>query len=109
MEALYYYWGPILFYFPIVFFVTVAEHSGCDKIKNKLCNARSIHSNALLRFFFSNFNYHAEHHLFPHIPSIQLEKVHKKLGENFKYQETTYIRFHINFMKSLINKNYKKQ
>lgn len=98
-----YYLMPIIFYLMMVFFFTMAEHSGCEKTSNQQLNARSMHSNQFFRFFFWNFNYHAEHHVYPNIPSSNLEKLHKLIGDSFKYHHKSYILLHLSFIKNIIN------
>ncbi len=48
-----------------------------------LTQTRTITSNAVVRFFFCNVNYHLEHHLFPAVPWYHLPRVHRLLQEEF--------------------------
>ena len=103
------YLVPIFFYFSMIFFVTATEHSRCDKTDDKTRNTRSIISNPLLRFFSNGFNFHAEHHLYPAIPSPQLIHVNRKIGKYLKYNEKSYFAFHLKLIFSLIKGTFNKQ
>lgn len=98
-----FYGIPMLIYLMITFFVTTAEHSGCEVTNNNMLNVRSVHSNRLFRFLFWNFNYHAEHHIYPSIPAPNLVKLHRLIGHYFPYTESSYIKLHIKLFHALIN------
>lgn len=54
----------------------------------------TLPSSPLERFFFSplNFNYHAEHHLFPSVPWPQLGRLHRRLLDLPEYKKVVGIR-----------------
>lgn len=54
--------------------------------------ARSCHyPKWFSRHFLNNFNYHVEHHMFPHLPWYELAElsplIHKSLGEKYNYSK----------------------
>jgi fatty acid desaturase len=50
---------------------------GITNAQDPFIASRSIQANRLVAFCLLNENYHLEHHLFPEIPSYNLEKVHQ--------------------------------
>jgi fatty acid desaturase len=98
------YFLPILFYFPMVFYTSIPEHYDCNEGTNILTNTRTLESNRLFKFIFWNGNYHAEHHLYPGVPSQNLPKLHRILGHHFIVRENGYIRYHIKMVKGILNK-----
>lgn len=49
-----------------------------------LTQTRTVTSNAVVRFFLCNLNYHLEHHLFPAVPWYHLPRLHGLLREEFQ-------------------------
>ncbi|MDX2085353.1 MAG: fatty acid desaturase [Candidatus Melainabacteria bacterium] len=98
------YWGPILFYFPAVIYSGLLEHYGCEESINPLTNTRSVRPGRIFNFFDWNAGYHAEHHLFPAMPSRSYPKVASILGSSLKYIETSYFQFHWRLIQQLLNK-----
>jgi fatty acid desaturase len=96
-----YYVLPIFFYLVCVFLVTTAEHTGCANSKVVEANTRSIKSNCVLRYFMFNFNYHAEHHAYPFIPSPNLRQIRMMQIVNSQYSEESYIKFYLTLLKEL--------
>lgn len=103
-----FYGIPMLIYLAITFFITTAEHSGCEATTNKTLNVRSVKSNPIFRFLFWNFNYHAEHHIYPSIPAPNLIKVHKLIGHYFFHTESSYIKLHLKLFSILVEKSNKR-
>lgn len=97
-----YYWIPILIYFPMVFYTSIPEHYDCEEGNDLTKNTRTLESNRLFKYIFWNGNYHAEHHLYPSIPSHNLEKLHKLVGCRFLVQEKSYFSFHIKMIKGIL-------
>jgi fatty acid desaturase len=98
-----YYWAPMAFYFPMVFLTSLPEHYGCDQGNDVQRNTRTVTSNWMFRLVFWNGNYHAEHHLYPNIPSWNLPRLHKLIGHRFSFVEKSYIRFHLRLIWDLLN------
>jgi fatty acid desaturase len=96
------YWGPLLFYFPAVIYSGLLEHYGCDRSRDALANTRSVRPSRIYNFFDWNAGYHAEHHLFPAMPSRSYPAVAELLGDQLVYVETSYFQFHCRLIKSLL-------
>lgn len=45
-------------------------------------NCRTIYMNPLFRFFYSDMNYHLEHHMFPMVPYHALAKLHEEIKDD---------------------------
>ncbi len=54
------------------------EHTGMAESPNMLENTRTTRSNFLVRFFYWNMPYHAEHHLYPSVPFHALPQLHNE-------------------------------
>jgi fatty acid desaturase len=63
-----------------------AEHSGCAEGGSILARTRSVKSNALVRFFLWNMNYHSEHHGWPGVPWHALPALHQRIGDRVDIQ-----------------------
>ncbi len=96
------YWCPILVYFPMVFWTSLPEHYGCDPGSSLINNTRSTVSNWLFRYSFWNGNFHAEHHVYPSVPSHNLPELHRLIGRHFAFQERSYVLFHLNLVWTLL-------
>lgn len=77
----------------------LAEHTMLhhDDPPNQLKSTRAIRTNAWVRFFFNNQNYHLEHHLFPMVPWYNLGKVHEIMTPLYEREEAavcpTYLQY----------------
>jgi fatty acid desaturase len=96
------YLVPMVFCFPMVFLTSIPEHYGCDEGPDPFRNTRSITSNWLFRVLFWNGNFHAEHHLYPSVPSYRLPVLHRRIGALFAHRRRSYIRFHADLLAGLI-------
>jgi len=54
------------------------EHTGMAESPNMLENTRTTRTNFLVRFFYWNMPYHAEHHLYPSVPFHALPRLHEE-------------------------------
>jgi len=57
---------------------SIAEH-GLTTGGNSFVASRSVRSNAVVRYFLCNLNFHLEHHLFPAVPWYNLPRLHEVL------------------------------
>ena len=66
----------------IMAFFAISQHVGLqeDVLDHRL-NTRTIYMNPVLRFFYSNMNYHVEHHIFPTVPYYALPALHEQVKE----------------------------
>lgn len=62
---------------------SVTEHHDVTE-GNHWTNARSIVTHPALEFFWSNVNYHLEHHLYPAVPYHALPKLRRALALDFQ-------------------------
>ena len=97
------YWCPMLVYFPMVFWTSLPEHYGCDEGADVLRNTRSTISNRLFRYVFWNGNFHAEHHIYPNVPSCNLFRLHRLIGQHFAFRESSYVLFHARLIWQLLS------
>jgi len=69
-------------------FLGYAQHYGLESESHNdyLNNSRTIILSRFWSFFYSNMNYHIEHHMYPHIPYYNLKKVHDELKEEPNYK-----------------------
>lgn len=72
----------------------VVEHVDVPSGKDQCPRWRTIYCGALEGFFVAplNFNYHAEHHLYPAVPFYNLPQLHRRLIEVPQYKEQIDIR-----------------
>lgn len=64
---------------------------------NPLTESRTVTSNAVVRFFLCNVNYHLEHHLLPAVPWYNLPRMHEALRPVYRragaHTYRSYLRF----------------
>jgi fatty acid desaturase len=65
---------------PIMRWVRIAEHVGCEDSGDLTRNTRSTHAPAWFHRLFWNMSYHAEHHLCPAAPFHALPRMHRQVG-----------------------------
>jgi fatty acid desaturase len=68
------YGGWLSYVFGLTQHVGLAE----DELDHRK-NCRTIYMNRVFRFFYSDMNYHLEHHMFPMVPYHALEKLHEEI------------------------------
>ena len=69
-------------WFPLVTRLrNVAEHAVVNTTDDPFTHARTTHANVLERLFIAPYwvHYHAEHHVFMHVPCYNLPKAHRML------------------------------
>ncbi len=69
---------------------SLAEHAFTDR-DSPLGRTRTVRSNAVLRFLFSNVNYHWEHHRYPKVPWYHLPALKALLAPGAPYEERGYL------------------
>jgi fatty acid desaturase len=70
------------------------EHTGLGHEGSQLHRTRTIHSNALLRWWMWNMPYHGEHHAYPGVPFHALPRLHRLLGDEVEHPISGYLAFH---------------
>jgi fatty acid desaturase len=73
------YWLPLFLVMPAAMVLSIPEHYGLWGTPDVMRNTRTVRSNAVVRYFTWNGNYHAEHHLYPSIPFHRLPETHRRL------------------------------
>lgn len=71
---------PSFYGFYLNAFLVATQHLGLyeDTLDHRLC-ARTFYTNPLLRFLYTNMNYHMEHHMFPMVPYYNLPALHEAI------------------------------
>jgi fatty acid desaturase len=77
---------------PILRFILLAEHTGCQDPHNPLSNTRTTLTLFPLRFMMWNMSFHAEHHLYPSLPFHALANAHSLLKAYFSHVDAGYLR-----------------
>ncbi len=67
----------------LLVFFGITQHAGLqeDVLDHRL-NTRTVYMNPVLRFLYSNMNYHVEHHMFPTVPYHALPALHAEVGRH---------------------------
>lgn len=92
---------PVLLYFPMVFIFSLPEHYGCQHNEDWRENTRTITSNRVIAYLYWNGNYHADHHIFPRLPSRHLPYAHSLIRNELKFVGKSYLMFHIKLIMKL--------
>jgi fatty acid desaturase len=72
------------------------EHTGCDPQGSMLERTRTTYTNGLVRFFFWNMPYHAEHHHDPGVPFHALPRLHQSVEPELVHvARSGYLAFHL--------------
>ncbi|MFZ4403767.1 MAG: fatty acid desaturase family protein [Pseudobdellovibrionaceae bacterium] len=94
MSLAFYHAWHFLFEFP--------EHYLCShEVKSIFFNTRSIQTNSFAKYLTNFNNFHAEHHLFPKVPMVCLEAIHRQVSIKVKHKNTSYF----DFYKSIFTRN----
>lgn len=67
---------------------SVTEHHDVTE-GSEWTNARSIVTHPLLEFFWSNVNYHLEHHLYPSVPYHALPELRRALARDYEANQSS--------------------
>lgn len=69
-------------------FLGFAQHYGLSSAHHSdyYDNCRTIILSKFWSFFYSNMNYHIEHHMYPYIPYYHIPKIHDELKRNKEYK-----------------------
>ena len=86
------------FWFPLL---TLPEHYGCNPADKYFGNTRTTVSNSIVRLFFWNANYHAEHHLYPSVPFYNIPKLHQHTKHKIINISPSYLLWHIALIRYL--------
>ncbi|MEX0694307.1 MAG: fatty acid desaturase [Rhodospirillales bacterium] len=78
---LFYWLIPRIMGEPIMRWVRVTEHCGCEETADLRKNTRTTRAAGWFHLFFWNMSYHAEHHLCPAVPFHALPDLHDRVGD----------------------------
>lgn len=95
------YWLPLLISAVIMRITGLPEHYGLWGVPEIERNTRTVRSNALVRLVLWNGNYHAEHHRYPAVATLNLHRLYKAIPEPHPIQSGSYLGFHRGLIKSL--------
>lgn len=95
------YWLPLLFYPVYALFFSLPEHFALQDETRCWPRARDVRSNAVVRFFQWNANYHALHHRRPGVPAYALGSTHRAAGPAIDPVERSYLAFHLRLARTL--------
>ena len=67
----------------LMVFFGAMQHAGLrEDVLDHRYNSRTVYMNPVLRFLYSNMNYHVEHHIFPTVPYYALPALHEEIKEH---------------------------
>ncbi|MEU2061860.1 fatty acid desaturase [Streptomyces sp. NPDC013455] len=104
-EILLAYWLPLYFSGPAIIFLALPEHYGLYGSPEVTRNTRTVRSNPLARFVLWNANYHAEHHRYPAVATLNLHRLHRSMPVPHPIQEKSYLGFHTKLVKAISAKD----
>lgn len=96
------YWLPLFFVMPAAAIMSIPEHYGLWGTSDVMRNTRTVVSNAFVRYFLWNGNYHAEHHRYPAVASVNLHRLHKAMPQPHPVQSKSYVSFHWGLARALM-------
>jgi fatty acid desaturase len=95
------YWGPLAFFGMMLTATALPEHYGCGVGPDALKSTRSVSCSALTRMLLWNGNFHAEHHLYPTVPSCHLPALSRRLAHVPILRAGSYMAFHLHLVRAL--------
>lgn len=98
------YWLPLYFSGPAIIFLALPEHYGLFGTPEISRNTRTVRSNGVARFLLWNANYHAEHHRYPAVASLNLHRLHRAMPVPHPLQERSYLGFHRKMVRAISSK-----
>ncbi|SFS48115.1 fatty acid desaturase [Paenibacillus sp. BC26] len=74
---------PAFYGFFLMTALNSTQHLGLyeDMLDHRLC-VRTFYTNPIIRFLYTNMNYHMEHHMFPMVPYYNLPALHQEIKED---------------------------
>ena len=101
LAALIYWVVPSLLAQPFLRAYLLAEHTGCEKVRDMFENTRTTFTLAPVRFIAWNMPFHTEHHAWPGVPFHALPKLHKHINQHLVNTADGYSEFHKAYAKTL--------
>lgn len=101
------YWlVPRLMGEPVMRWMRVAEHVGCEYTADLRRNTRTTRPSLLLRGIFWNMSFHAEHHLCPAVPFHALAALHREAGHHLHPVGRGYLAVHRDVLKETLRSGF---
>ena len=72
----------------------VAEHTGLPLRGTITERTRSVETNAFVRWWLWNMNYHTEHHAWPGVPWHRLDDAHRRVVDKLEHNANSYTALH---------------
>tara|TARA_B100001142_G_C14215007_1_gene609143 strand:- start:84 stop:1037 length:954 start_codon:yes stop_codon:yes gene_type:complete len=105
LDLLLYYWLiPRFMGEPVMRWIRVTEHCGCDESANPQKNTRTTRTASWFHLFFWNMSYHAEHHLCPSVPFHALPDLHDRVKDNLYPVGKGYLAVHFEVFQNISNR-----
>lgn len=86
---------------PIMRWVRIAEHVGCEDSGDLTRNTRTTRAPWWFHRLFWNMSYHAEHHLCPAAPFHALPKIHAQVGDRVHPVGSGYLAVHAAILRDI--------
>jgi fatty acid desaturase len=100
------YWlVPRLMGEPVMRWIRVAEHTGCEESGDLRRNTRTTRAPKWLHLLFWNMSYHAEHHLAPAVPFHALPALHREVGNSLHPLGPSYLAVHREIFGAMKSRN----
>lgn len=96
------YWLPLFLVMPAAMIMSMPEHYGLWGTPDVMRNTRTVRSNWFVRYFIWNGNYHAEHHRYPAVASVNLHRLHKAMPQPHPVEVKSYLGFHLGLARALL-------
>ncbi|HVL56311.1 MAG TPA: fatty acid desaturase [Burkholderiaceae bacterium] len=108
-------WAPLLYWIvprligePVMRWMRVAEHVGCDYTADLRRNTRTTRPSLLLRGLFWNMSYHAEHHLCPAVPFHALPQLHREASQHLHPVGSGYLAVHREILSRTLEHRFRR-
>ena len=102
-SLLYYWLIPRVMGEPLMRWIRVTEHCGCEESANLQKNTRTTRAASWFHLFFWNMSYHAEHHLCPAVPFHALPDLHDCVGDALHPVGKGYLSVHSEVVSNIHN------
>jgi len=108
-------WAPLVYWIiprlmgePVMRWIRVAEHVGCEYTADLRRNTRTTKPSLWLRAIFWNMSYHAEHHLCPAVPFHALAQMHREVGDQLHPVGSGYLAVHRKVLAETLAHSFKR-
>ena len=104
MTSLLYFWLiPRVLGEPVMRWIRVTEHCGCEESADLQKNTRTTQAPSWFHLYFWNMSYHAEHHLCPAVPFHSLPDLHYHVKGSLYPVSKGYLAVHNEVIRNIRN------